>query len=66
MVTDGKGAKHLSGHEDFKALGAPYKGDPAAEGASAARSDNRRANTEKYLEQLKDIFIFRDRSCCKS
>ena len=29
VVTDGKGAKHLSGHEDFKALGAPYKGDPA-------------------------------------
>ena len=83
VVTDGKGAKHLSGHEDFKALGAPYKGDPAAEavsptshgtkpagegkygveggkytdpaseGASAAMSDNRRANTEKYLEQLK-------------
>ena len=27
--------------------------DPASEGASAAMTDNRRANTEKYLEQLK-------------
>ena len=39
VVSEGGGVKHLKDHSDFKRLGAPYKGDPAAEGNKASRED---------------------------
>ena len=39
VVSEGGGVKHLKDHSDFKRLGAPYKGDPAAEGNKASRQD---------------------------
>ena len=39
VVTEGGGVNHLKDHPNFKRLGAPYKGDPAAEGNKASRQD---------------------------
>ena len=39
VVSEGGGVKALKDHSDFKRLGAPYKGDPAAAGNKASRED---------------------------
>ena len=49
VVSEGGGVKHLKDHSDFKRLGAPYKGDPAAEGNKASRED---ASGTRDLDQV--------------